>query len=489
MSNGLGGLLTDRARETPARPAFRFAGEQLSYGELEVQAHRLAARLAAAPVQKGDRVGIVMTKCLEMPVAIHGIWRAGAAFVPLDTTSPLDRMAQIIGDCGIEVLVTSPRNEPLANSLAMRTGATVIVADISASVGDAPDIAPADNEADDIAYIIFTSGSTGRPKGIVHTHGSGQAFAEMWTRLYGVQARDVCFCTVPLHFDFSLADFIAIPISGASTELVPEAVMSFPASLAKLMEEARATIWSTVPHALIQLCERGAVDTRDLSAMRLVIYGGEPLAPAKLPLIRERLGMIELSNSYGPAEVNQVTVYEVPRDHPIDRPIPIGGPTDHAELAMGDGNRLLVHTPAMMRGYWGRDDLNAAAFVTIDGKRFYDTGDLAEQGAEGLWRFIGREDRQVKIRGYRVELDEIERVLAGHDAVSEAAVVPTPDRLSLVGHVTLTPGSTLEAKDLIAHAAAVLPPYAVPSDFVIRDTFMRTTTGKIDRRALAQEVS
>lgn len=489
MSDGLDALLAQRVRLTPDRPAFRFTGDVLSYRHLDTRARNLGDRLGKQSVRPGDRVGIVMTKCLEMPVAVHAIWMSGAAFVPLDTSSPMDRMAQIIDDCGITVLVTSPRNEKLANSLAKRTGATVIVADVAGPFEDAPAFEPVANNADDIAYIIFTSGSTGRPKGIVHTHGSGRAFAEMWTRLYNVQADDVCFCTVPLHFDFSLADFIAIPISGASTELVPEAVMSFPASLAKLMDEAGATIWSTVPHALIQLCERGAVETRDLSALRLVIYGGEPLVPAKLPLIRESLGTFELLNSYGPAEVNQVTVYKVPDDHPTDRPIPIGDPTDHAELAVDDGNILLVHSPAMMCGYWGRDDLNADAFVTIDGKTFYSTGDLAEQGPEGLWRFIGREDRQVKIRGYRVELDEIERVLASHDGVSEAAVVPTSDKLALVGHVTLTPGGTLEASDLIAHVSATLPPYAVPSDFVIRDTFMRTTTGKIDRRALARETT
>ncbi len=489
MSTGLDALLSERVRLSPDRPAFRFSGDSLSYQQLEARAKCLARRLKAQAVKPGDRVGIVMTKCLEMPVAIHAIWMVGAAYVPLDTTSPVDRIAGIVEECGITVLVTAATNEALAAEVAGRSGTVHMVADVTALDDEVTDFVPVVNDTDDIAYIIFTSGSTGRPKGIVHTHGSGRAFAEMWTRLYDVQAEDVCFCTVPLHFDFSLADFIAIPISGASTELVPEAALSFPASLAKLMDETGATIWSTVPHALIQLCERGAVETRDLSAMRLVIYGGEPLAPAKLPLIRESLDAIELSNSYGPAEVNQVTVYNVPDDHPTDSPIPIGGPADHAELALDENSILLVHTPAMMRGYWGREDLNATAFVYVDGKTYYSTGDLAEQSPEGLWRFIGREDRQVKIRGYRVELDEIERVLASHEAVSEAAVVPSADKLLLVGHVTLRPDSELAESDLIAHASAILPPYAVPSDFVIRETFMRTTTGKIDRRALAKEVS
>ena len=142
-----------------------------------------------------------------------------------------------------------------------------------------------------------------------------------------------------------------------------------------------------------------------------------------------------------------------------------------------------------MRGYWGRPDLNETAFVERGGKRYYVTGDLAEQGDEGLWRFIGREDRQVKLRGYRVELDEVERILSSHPSVSEAAVVMSPDRLSLIAHVTPRSGATLDSKEVVAHAALHLPPYAVPQKLTIREDFMRTTTGKIDRRALAEETT
>ena len=488
MNDGLGALLTERLALSPDRPAFRFSGQVLTYAELDLRAGAVGRTLADMAVEPGDRVGIVMTKGLEMPVAIHGIWKAGAAFVPLDTSSPAGRIAQIIEECGIRVLVSSERNAELAAQLAVQTGATVVDAG-NLKQSQSGDFSPVTNRKDDIAYVIFTSGSTGRPKGIVHTHGSGRAFAEMWSRLYDVKQDDVCFCTVPLHFDFSLADFMAVPISGACTELVPEAALSFPASLAALMEQSGATIWSTVPHALIQLCERGAIEARDLSHLRLVIFGGEPLAPGKLKMIRKSLGTFELSNSYGPAEVNQVTVYQVPEDHPADRAIPIGGPTDHAELAVDDKDMLLVRTPAMMRGYWGRPDLDGAAFAVREGKTFYRTGDLAKQGDEGLWRFIGREDRQVKLRGYRVELDEVERVLAGHQGVSEAAVVVSPDGLSLIAHITRALESEVQQDTLAEYASSLLPPYAVPSDYVIRESFTRTTTGKIDRRALAQETS
>lgn len=480
----LGDLFRDRAERAPDRPAFRSGGRTLSYGEVWQQAQSVAVALADHGVTRGDRVGILMTKGLEMPVAIHGIWMVGAAYVPLDPSAPVERLAGTARDCGMGVILTAARNAPLAQELAdLAEGVAIRVDALEPSSFD-----PVPGDADDLAYIIFTSGSTGRPKGIVHTHASGLAFAKMWTETYGVQEDDVCFCTVPLHFDFSLADFIAIPLSGASTELVPEVALKFPASLAKQMETSGATIWSTVPHALIQLCERGATADRDLSRLRTVIFGGEPLAAGKLPLIFDTLPNIRLSNSYGPAEVNQVTEFTVPRDHSPGVPIPIGGPTSHVSLALSDESELLVSTAAMMQGYWNRPDLNDTAFEEREGRVYYPTGDLAERGPDGLWRLIGRADRQVKLRGYRIELDEIERVLASHPAVSEAAAILSSDKETLVAFITPGPGQTADPDALRSHAAAHLPPYAVPSRIECRESFARTTTGKIDRRSLAEEM-
>jgi Acyl-CoA synthetases (AMP-forming)/AMP-acid ligases II len=175
---------------------------------------------------------------------------------------------------------------------------------------------------------------------------------------YGLTRDDTFFCTVPLHFDFSLADFFTPAMVGACTELVPEPALLFPASLAALLEQSRATIWSSVPYTFTQLCERGAVAGRDLSSLRWLIYGGEPMPPSALPLLRQTFSA-QISNSYGPAEVNQVTEYTVPEDHPADRAIPLGGPMPHAALTLAEDGELLVAAPSMMRGYWNRPDLDA----------------------------------------------------------------------------------------------------------------------------------
>ena len=477
----------------PDRCAASFRGERLGYAEMYARAMAMAASLKAAGVRPGDRVAIAMTKGLEMPVAIHAIWAAGAAFVPLDPAAPIERLAGIVKDCAIKVAIGADRNKSFLSQLVAASGVTVVGAVVDCAhcvmpVGATPDITPHENGDDDLAYIIFTSGSTGVPKGICHSFASGTGFAHAWMAQYRLQANDVFFCTVPLHFDFSLADFFCPAMVGASTELVPEQALMFPASIAELLEKSGGTIWSSVPYTFLQLCERGAVETRELSSLRWLIYGVEPMPPSGLPVLRQ-VFKARISNSYGPAEVNQVSEYTVPDDHPTDRPIPIGQTMQHATFAQAEDGELLVAGGSMMQGYWNRPDLNERVFAVRDGVRFYRTGDRVEQDRDGLWMFIGREDRQIKIRGYRIELDEVEMAMASHPDVSEAAVVVSADKLTLHGFAAPVPGATVTVAEIQTHIGSRLPRYAVPDRIEIRPAFAKTSTGKINRKALTEELS
>ena len=483
---GIGSALERATKRWPDKAAFRFRGEELSYSGLWDQAQGLAAELVAAGVKPGDRVAIAMTKGLEMPIAIHAIWMAGAAFVPFDPGSPIARLAGIIDDCDIAVVVTAPRDNRLAVALAEARPVKLLMP-LGLTAPD--DFKPAQNLDSDLGYIIFTSGSTGVPKGICHTHASGRAFADNWLKIYGLTGEDVFFSTVPLHFDFSLADFFAPSEVGATTELVPEPMLAFPASVAALLESSGGTIWSSVPYTFTQLCERGATDDHDLSRLRWLIYGGEPMPPSALPDLRRVFSGARISNSYGPAEVNQVSEFTVPSDHPSDRAIPIGTPMPNTTFADDGGGELLVAGPTMMQGYWNRPDLNARAFVELDGRRWYRTGDRVTQEPNGLWMFSGREDRLVKIRGHRIELDEVELALVAHEEVSEAAVIKAPSGLTLYAFATLTPGSTADEVDLRRHLAATLPGYSVPERVEIRRSLTKTSTGKINRKALTKEAT
>ena len=262
-----------------------------------------------------------------------------------------------------------------------------------------------------------------------------------------------------------------------------------------------------MPYALVQLLLHGVLEDRDLSSLRWVKFGGEPFPPKHLRALQKLMPNARFSNVYGPAEVNQCTIYNVP---PLaeddDEPLPIGTIWPNAEglivdaddepVATGEAGELLVRTPTMMQGYWNRPDLNADAFFYRSAPggmtdRFYRTGDLVQRRSDGDLDFLGRMDRQVKTRGYRVELDEVEAALLTHDAVAETAVFPVPDAsgtLRIEAAVISREGTGLTENDLRRHLASRLPAYAIPTTFALVETFPRTSNGKIDRLAL-QEAS
>ncbi len=504
------------AAQTPDHPAVRFSKQQLSYQELFQQANQLARTLIAAGVRRGDRVGIYMNKNINSAVAIYGILTAGAAYVPLDPFAPVARINFVINDCGIRWLITQPgKVDSLKEILAETTVETLIGlpanTDLPAKCIDWSELAQVDasypQEAEpteqDLAYILYTSGSTGTPKGIMHTHRSGLSFAEWAADVYGLQQEDRLSNHAPLHFDLSTFDFFAGAVAGATTCIISEALTKLPASLSKWVAEERISVWYSVPFALMQLMEHGGLANKDLSALRWILFAGEPFPTKHLRDLMKMLPSVLFSNLYGPTETNVCTYYHVPQlAEDNDEPISIGKACANVEdlvvdldgnpVAPGEIGELLIRGPIVMRGYWGRSELSNKGFFRrqIFGyceDIFYRTGDLVQKMDDGNYKFLGRKDRQIKTRGYRVELDEIETALLAHSEVEEAAVYPVPDNQGsnlIEAAVILKPASTINDHDLIAHLAGRLPPYAVPAKISITSDFPRTSTGKINRREL-----
>jgi amino acid adenylation domain-containing protein len=506
------------AHRAPDHEAMRHGGESLTYAALAGRADRLAGLLRAQGVRRGDRVAIHAGKGLAAAVALYGIMKAGAAYVPLDPASPPARQAFIVRDCGIRHVVTEPsRRAALHLLLAEGVPVECVVgvdgesaagvraftwSDVDAHPGVAHD---PDLVEMDLAYVLYTSGSTGTPKGVAHSHRSALAFARVAADTYGFTSDDRLSNHAPLHFDLSTMDYFSAALAGATTVIIPDAHTRIPASYAALVEAERLTVLYAVPLALTHLLLHGALEKRDLSSVRWVLFGGEPFPTRHLRSLMAALPGARFSNVYGPTEVNGVTYWIVPPLPPEDdTPIPIGVPYANVEVRIVDGDdepvadgepgELLVRTPTMMRGYWGRPDLDARAFWTkpVFG-HFEDvylrTGDLVRRRADGLLEFHGRMDRQVKARGYRVELDEVEVALGSHEAVESAAAYGVPDEdgsLHIEATVTLRDGQRVTAEALRAHVATSLPRYAVPARLDIVDAMPRTSTGKIDRRELAR---
>lgn len=504
------------AARYPDKEAVRCNGKALTYAELQRRANSLACLLQQQGVQRGDRVGMYMNKDLESAVTIYGIMKAGAAYVPLDPFAPTARLSFVISDCGIRILVTKTNKMPQVREILQNTAVSCLIGvpsqpDLSvhcitwdevvaAPAGTAPTVHVIEQ---DLSYILYTSGSTGTPKGIMHTHRSALSFAEWAANEYQLTAEDRVSNHAPFHFDLSTFDFFATVLAGGTTVIVPEFVTKFPADLSKLIQNEKISVWYSVPFALIQLWERGALETRDLSNLRWVLFAGEVFPTKHLRSVMAAIPGARFSNLYGPTETNVCTFYHVdflPADS--DETIPIGIACSNEEMlvvdadnnpvAQGEIGELLCRGGTVMRGYWGRPDLNEKGFYRrqVFGHYedvFYRTGDLVEQLPDGNYKYYGRKDRQVKIRGYRVELDEIETTLLSHPDVHEAAVYIVPDGQgsnAIEAAVIAKADSQLTQANLVTLLGSKLPPYAMPAKILLMDDFPRTSTGKVNRREL-----
>jgi amino acid adenylation domain-containing protein len=508
------------AERSPDKDAVRFSGKGLSYAELEARTNNLAYTLIDQGIKRGDRVGIFMNKNLESAVAIYGIMKAGAAYVPLDPFAPVARLAYVIQDCGIRHLLTKEaKADQVVEMLALQSSLECLVGLSEVveksvrclsweEVYTAPS-KPLDHNLteQDLAYILYTSGSTGTPKGIMHTHRSGLSFAEWAAAEYGLRPVDRLSNHAPLHFDLSTFDFFAGAIAGATTVVIPEALTKFPANLSNLIQDERISVWYSVPFALMQLMERGVLESRDLSALRWILFAGEVFPTKHLRDLMKLLPNIRFSNLFGPTETNVCTYYHLPEPPESDEPIPIGKACANIEdlvvdadgnpVAAGEAGELLIRGGVVMKGFWGQPEKTANGFF----KRrmfndfddiFYRTGDLVQRDEQGNYRYLGRKDRQIKTRGYRVELDEIEVALLAHDKVEEAAVYPVPDGQGsnlIAASVIPAIGLALTETELVEHLSKRLPPYAIPVEIEFANDFPRTSTGKINRRELQAAAS
>ncbi|MEM9921367.1 MAG: amino acid adenylation domain-containing protein [Bacteroidota bacterium] len=502
------------AERSPEKVAFRFGNSQITYGDLSLRSNQLAQLLIELGVQRGDRVGVYLNRSIETATAIYGIMKAGAAYVPLDPFAPAGRTQFLLKDCGIQHLISKPDQRKTLRQVIPGTGLQSLIglkvdsAEVDATwpaqqftwqeVAEHPSTTLPDLRIleRDLAYIMYTSGSTGAPKGIMHTHYSGLSYARLSASLYGVKPEDRIANHAPLHFDISTFGYFSSPLSGATTIIIPEAYTKMPASLSQLAEKEKISIWYSVPLALVQMLQKGVLDQRDLSALRWVLYGGEPFPVKHLRTLMHLLPQTKFSNVYGPAEVNQCTFYHLPAPPEDDQPIPLGQAWNNTEIIVvdaddqpaptGEMGELLVRTATMMDGYWNQAALTEKKLYkqVSDGgfeRTFYRTGDLVRRTEDGLLHFMGRKDRQIKTRGYRVELDEVEAGLLSHPEVQEVAVFPVKDEaFGQLIEAAILLKNDIEIEELQKHLATLVPWYAIPQKIRIATSLPRTSNGKVN---------
>ncbi len=484
-------LLEQQASRTPDQVALVFEREKLTYRELDRRANQLARHLRALGVGPDVLVGLSLERSLEMVVAILGVLKAGGAYVPLDPSFPQNRLAYMVEDSQMSVLLT---HRGLEKKLPVRPSAIVQLdsdwSEIARQSSTPPDLGKVGPH--NLAYVLYTSGSTGKPKGVEIPHSAIVNFLFSMQQEPGFAAGDTVLAVTTLSFDIAGLEIYLPLMSGGKVVIASREDTQDPARLMQRIEESECTVMQATPatwRALINAGWKG-------SARLKVLCGGEALLP---DLAKELLARsAELWNMYGPTETTVwSTVYRV---RSADGPVAIGRPIANTQVHVLDRSRNLVPPgnvgelyiggDGLARGYLHREELTKERFVPspfAPRARLYRTGDLARWRPDGTVECLGRADSQVKLRGFRIELGEIETIFGGHPAVRQCAVIAredVPGDKQLVAYFETQTGSTPSVTELRTYLEKDLPAFMVPSVFVSMEKLPLTPNGKVDRKAL-----
>ena len=488
-------------------------GTAMTYSELNSTAERVAGFLFSKGVMPGDRVALVMPKSAKTVVAMFGILKTGAAYVPIDWTAPPERIRMILRDCQIRVAFIDASLEASIAAREAGVERAIVVGTHSGlpeithkftwndAVGHSLRAAPLRVAGgDNLAYILYTSGSTGIPKGVMISHRNAVSFIDWCGSVFRPTVEDRFSSHAPFHFDLSVLDLYLPLAHGASVQLIDDQTGKNPKALAILIADRRLTVWYSTPSILQLLVSFGRLDRLDFSSLRLVLFAGEVFPVKHLRQLTTLWPKPEYYNLYGPTETNVCTYARIPLPIPEERiePFPIGWPCTHCEAAVlddqgdhplkkGEEGVLYIAGNSVFQGYWGRDQETDTAFRIRNGVRWYSTGDVVREDAEHGFIYAGRRDRMVKRRGYRIELDDIECALYRHESIREAAVVAVetePGALQIIGYVVAGKDPKPDILQMKVFVAKELPAYMSPDVFVFLDSLPRTSTEKTDYQTL-----
>ena len=496
------------------RPAIVEPGRgALSYADLDGLADRVATRLRTLGVAPGARIGLYLRRSSDAIAAMLGTLRAGCTYVPVDPRAPVDRIVEILMDCGVLTAFVEQRFEAGYRDALQRAGADRVsiqrlgpiglgksLEDWAVSGSGAQIVERRDDASPrhDLACLLYTSGTTGRPKGWMMSRQAIGAHA-CWSRRLLAPTREDAFANhAQFNFGMSLFDIYSSLGCGASLVLVPEEVRQHAPRLVELMAQERVSIWFSGPAILSLIGQLSDLRSRDLSPLRVLAFAGEVFPVRYLNALRSRLSHPRYFNFYGTTESNVAAYYELPMDGELDAPPPLGRPCEHYEARVvapdgsvasrGTTGELQLRGAGLATGYWNSRELTAKMSAPVDsGDPWFRTGDLVVELPTGDLRYAGRIGRMVKLRGYRVEPGEIEARLYQHPSIKEVGVVPFDgdSGLELVAHLSTATGERLPTVALKEFCAVKLSAYMIPGRFVFHPSLPRTSTGKIDLQRLS----
>ena len=483
-------LFAQQAAHTPNAIAVAAGNRQLSYRELEERSNRLARQLQSLGVKPDTLVGVAVERSEALVVSLLAILKSGAAYVPLDARYPKDRLAWIIEDSQMQVLVTTPETH---NQLPL-SGRSLTAVDVGDSAVDLhpTESAHSDATSSNLAYVIYTSGSTGKPKGVMIENRNVVNFFIGMDRAIGCEP-GVWLAVTSVSFDISVLELLWTLTRGFKVVVHGDGGTG---SIADEIAQHNVTHLQMTP----SLARMLTLDPRafaSLGSLKQLLLGGE-VVPASLVRLLRQVFKGDIHNMYGPTETTVWSTECLIKN--ADSSISIGRPIANTQIHLldpdlnpvpaGEIGELFIGGDGVVRGYWNRPDLTSERFLRIPSlsdKPIYRTGDLARCLPNGNLDFIGRADFQIKLRGHRIEPGEIEAVLEQLPGVKQAVIVAREDREGdkrLVAYLVGEASQTTSAAILRSTLESKLPDYMVPSAFVFLPAFPLTDNGKIDRKAL-----
>ncbi|MEH2064602.1 MAG: non-ribosomal peptide synthetase [Nostoc sp.] len=489
-------LFEAQVEKTPDAVALIFNNQHLTYRDLNSRANQLAQHLQTLGVGAEILVGICIERSLEMVVALLAILKAGGAYVPLDPGYPQERLAFMLSDTQVSVLLTQ---KELVAKLPTHTALVICLdADWNAITPNKKENLSTSVTADNLAYVMYTSGSTGTPKGVSVIH-RGVVRLVKETNYAHLTAEEIILQLAPISFDASTFEIWGCLLNGGRLVIYPPHTPSLE-ELGQIIQQYQVTtLWLTA--GLFHLIVDEKIDA--LKSLRQLLAGGDVLSVPHVQKFFQTVDKCQLINGYGPTENTTFTCC-----HPITAPlqpdvsIPIGRPIANTQVyildnnlqpvSIGEAGELYIGGDGLARGYLNRPDLTAEKFIfhSFDSNlatRLYKTGDLARYLQDGKIEFLGRIDNQVKIRGFRIELGEIEREIAQHPDVREIVVLARQDEIGeklLTAYIVPQYNSSYTHNKLRSFLQQRLPNYMVPSAFVILESLPLTANGKVDRHKL-----
>ncbi|MGH8612423.1 MAG: amino acid adenylation domain-containing protein [Gammaproteobacteria bacterium] len=485
-----------QAAKTPLAPAASCDGCTLSYGDLNAQANQLAHYLQMRGIGPEDRIGLYLGRSLDMVIGILGVLKAGAAYVPLDPSYPRERLAYMLEDAGITLVLTQ---RTLISNLPPSTAPVVCLGRDRCLFASLSIAAPeVKTTADNLAYVIYTSGSTGKPKGVAISHRNAVHSTEVRLDYYRDPVGTFLLVS-SFAFDSSVAGIFWTLSQGGCLCLVPEALLHDPSALADLIKQQQVSHLLGLPSFYSLLLEH--LPAARLGSLRTVIVAGESCPREVVQRHHALLPAVQLCNEYGPTEGTVwCSVYESVANRRAPS-IPIGRPIANMQICLldqrlepvpiGISGEIYIGGEGLARGYLGQPALTAERFIPdpfgSSGSRLYRTGDLARYWPDGNIEFLGRADQQVKIRGFRVELGEIEAALRACPEIDEAAVMAQQGeggQQRLIAYVGGRQSKGTSHQGLREALLERLPDFMIPAQFVILDKLPRLPNGKVDRKSL-----